>query len=54
MPLFAIMVQPNVLAKCEVADVLLSALRAYAGICILDSPQLSPNGTLSKVIHKAL
>ena len=54
MPLFAIMVQADILANCEVADVLLSALRAYAGICILDTPQLSPNGTLRKVIHNAL
>ena len=50
MPVFAMMVQPDVLADCEVADVLLSAMRAYAGICLLDNPLLSPNGTLSKVI----
>ncbi|KAA6426046.1 MAG: hypothetical protein FRX49_03898 [Trebouxia sp. A1-2] len=49
MPVFAMMVQPDVLADCEVADVLLSAMRAYAGICLLDNPLLSPNGTLSKV-----
>jgi len=54
MPLFAIMVRPDVLADCEMADVLLSAMRAYAGICILDNPQLSPNRTLTKVIHVAL
>ena len=54
MPLFAIMAQQDIFANCEVADVLLSALRAYAGICILDTPQLSPNGTLRKVIHNAL
>ncbi len=54
MPLFAIMVRPDVLADCEKADVLLSAMRRYASICILDNPQLSPSGTLSKVIHVAL
>ena len=54
MPLFAIMVQPDVLADYEVADVLLSAMKAYVGICILDDPLLSPNKTLSKVTHVAL
>ncbi|DBB18229.1 TPA: hypothetical protein ACH3X3_003195 [Trebouxia sp. C0006] len=48
MPLFVLMVQPDVLGDCEVADVLLSAMRAYAGLCILDNPLLSPHGTLSK------
>ena len=53
MPLFVLLVQPDVLGDCEVADVLLSAMRAYAGLCILDNPLLSPHGTLSKVIHIA-
>ena len=43
MPLFAIL--------SIVSSTLLSAMRAYVGLCILDDPRLSPAGTLSKVSY---
>lgn len=50
-PLFAILLQPHVITDHHVSSTLLSAMRAYVGLCILDDPLLSPAGTLSKVSY---